>query len=99
MSLWAWGSLRWRFKDSEECWNYIALASVFSNPFLNLSEDSKIDVIDADLGHNNYSVASDGAIGSGCMGGVYFNIQIIGDDQQQFANGGEAFQDMEEGVA
>ena len=33
------------------------------------------------------------------MGGVYFNIQIIGDDQQQFANGGEAFQDMEEGIA
>lgn len=99
MSLWAWGSLRWRFKDSEECWNYIALASVFSNPFLDLSEDNKIDVIDADLGHNNYSVASDGDIGSSCMGGVYFNIQIIGDDQQQFANGGEAFQDMEEGVA
>ena len=33
------------------------------------------------------------------MGGVYFNIQIIGDDQQQFANGGDAFQDMEEGAA
>ena len=48
-------------------WPLPPSVGIYANLYLDPTEDNKAVIVDVDLKYNSYSVAPNGAIGSGCM--------------------------------